>query len=108
MEATCSSETSVDFQRTTQCYIPEDRILHNHRRENLKSYKPHTVLKRKLCILDSSYVTAFYFTKDFLSFAGRQINVTFICTLTYAMKAASVTLKYSGIKNKMTGDVKRA
>jgi hypothetical protein len=28
----------VDFRRTTQRYIPEDRILHNHRCENLKSY----------------------------------------------------------------------
>jgi hypothetical protein len=28
MEATCSSETSVDFQRTARRYIPEDRILH--------------------------------------------------------------------------------
>jgi hypothetical protein len=37
-EATCSSETSVDFQRTTQCYIAEDRTLHTHRCENLKSY----------------------------------------------------------------------
>jgi hypothetical protein len=37
MEAPCSSETSVDFQRTTQLYIPEDITLHNHRRENLKS-----------------------------------------------------------------------
>jgi hypothetical protein len=27
MEATCSSETSVDFQLTTQLYIPEDRTL---------------------------------------------------------------------------------
>jgi hypothetical protein len=27
MEATCSFETSVDFQCTTQCYIPEDRTL---------------------------------------------------------------------------------
>jgi hypothetical protein len=27
MKVACSSETSVDFQRTTQCYIPEDRIL---------------------------------------------------------------------------------
>jgi hypothetical protein len=34
MEAICSSETSVDFQRTT-----EDSTLHNHRCENLKSYK---------------------------------------------------------------------
>jgi hypothetical protein len=38
VEAICSSETSVDFQRTTQCYIPEDSTLHNHRCENLKSY----------------------------------------------------------------------
>jgi hypothetical protein len=27
MEVTCSSETSVDFQWTTWCYIPEERIL---------------------------------------------------------------------------------
>jgi hypothetical protein len=27
MEVTCSSETSVDFQRTTWHYIPEDRTL---------------------------------------------------------------------------------
>jgi hypothetical protein len=38
MEAICSSETSVDAQRTTRCYIPEDGTLHNHRCENLKSY----------------------------------------------------------------------
>jgi hypothetical protein len=38
MEATCSSETSVDFQRTTRRYIPEDKTLHNHRCENLKLY----------------------------------------------------------------------
>jgi hypothetical protein len=38
MEAICSSETSVDFQRITRRYIPEDIGLHNHRCENLKSY----------------------------------------------------------------------
>jgi hypothetical protein len=38
MEAICSFETSVDTQRTTWCYIPEDGIVHNHRCENLKSY----------------------------------------------------------------------
>jgi hypothetical protein len=37
MEATCSSETSVDFQQATRRYIPEDTILQNHRCENLKS-----------------------------------------------------------------------
>jgi hypothetical protein len=38
MEALCSSETSVATQRTTRSQIPEDDTLHNHRRENLKSY----------------------------------------------------------------------
>jgi hypothetical protein len=38
MEGKCSSETSVDFQWTTQHYIPEDRTLQNHCCENLKSY----------------------------------------------------------------------
>jgi hypothetical protein len=37
MEAIFSSETSVDFQRATPRYIPEDSTLHN-RCENLKSY----------------------------------------------------------------------
>jgi hypothetical protein len=36
-EATCSSETSVDFQRTIWRYIVEDRTLHNHCCENFKS-----------------------------------------------------------------------
>jgi hypothetical protein len=34
----CFSETSVDFRRTTWRYIPQDNTLHNHRRENIKSY----------------------------------------------------------------------
>jgi hypothetical protein len=37
MEAICYSEMSVDFQRTTRRYIPEDRTIYNHRCENLKS-----------------------------------------------------------------------
>jgi hypothetical protein len=32
-----SSETSVDFQQTTWCYIPEDRTHYNHLCENLSS-----------------------------------------------------------------------
>jgi hypothetical protein len=38
MEATLSSEISVDFQRTTWHYFLADRTLHNHCCENLKSY----------------------------------------------------------------------
>jgi hypothetical protein len=44
-EATSCSETSVDFQRTTWCHIPEDITLHNHRCENLKSYISVSPLK---------------------------------------------------------------
>jgi hypothetical protein len=39
MQATCSSLIYVDFQWTTWRYIPENRIIHNHRSESLKSYE---------------------------------------------------------------------
>jgi hypothetical protein len=48
MEAICSSETSVETQRTTRRHIPEkDDTLHNHRCENLKSYK---ILQNSHCL----------------------------------------------------------
>jgi hypothetical protein len=51
MEAICSSETSVDFQRTTRRYIPEDGTLHNHHCENLKTYtRLHGVTSQKIVL----------------------------------------------------------
>jgi hypothetical protein len=38
MEERYSSETSVDFKRTTRHCNPEARTLHNHRSENLKVF----------------------------------------------------------------------
>jgi hypothetical protein len=38
IEVICSSEISIDFDGTTQSYIPKDRILHTHRCENFKLY----------------------------------------------------------------------
>jgi hypothetical protein len=45
MEAIRSSETSVDSQRTTWRYIPEDGTVLNYRCENLKSYKGATFIE---------------------------------------------------------------
>jgi hypothetical protein len=38
IEATCFSETSVDFQHTRLLYLRADKIVHYYRCENLKFY----------------------------------------------------------------------
>jgi hypothetical protein len=82
MEAICSCETSVDTQRTTRRYIPEDGTLHNHRCENFKSYMFHFSLKLKnanyiMPYLQNSPVNRHRDTKQ--GFLGKNYNSS--CTL---------------------------
>jgi hypothetical protein len=59
MEAICSSETSVDTQRTTRRYIPEDGTLHNHRCENLESYSVCSILQHIIVNASKIYETKY-------------------------------------------------
>jgi hypothetical protein len=61
MEVTCSSETSDDFQQITSHSIPEERTLHNHRCENLKSYRPYGFTLKTLAAIGEA-LTNGYFT----------------------------------------------
>jgi hypothetical protein len=42
MEAICSSETSVDFQRPESRYIPEDRRLRYRRKVEIKRHSENS------------------------------------------------------------------
>jgi hypothetical protein len=59
METTCSSETSVDFQRTTQYYFPEYRTLHNHRCETLPSRNMMMAPMARSLVTECSHKSSF-------------------------------------------------
>jgi hypothetical protein len=55
-EAICTSKTTVDIQRTTRRYIPEDSTLHNQLCENIKAYvKIYSCLKIKYSLYHTMY-----------------------------------------------------
>jgi hypothetical protein len=45
-EVTSSSKSFAEFQQTTWSYLPQDRTLHNHHGENLRSYI-HDIISQK-------------------------------------------------------------
>jgi hypothetical protein len=56
MEATRTSETSVDIQLRTRQYIPEDSELHTRRRENLKSHIKNLSMLRPIYLDQNSFL----------------------------------------------------
>jgi hypothetical protein len=58
-------------------YIPEDGILHSHRRENLKSYRALTgwAMKRRSNVSPVRYELEFYIPEDGILHSHRRENV---------------------------------
>jgi hypothetical protein len=59
-------------------YIPEDGILHSHRRENLKSYIALTgwALQRRRNVSPVKYSLGFYIPEDGILHSHRRENLT--------------------------------
>jgi hypothetical protein len=53
------SETSVEFQRTTVRYIPEDNSLNNHCCETLKSIKSYNIYRSSYTYTDLVHINIF-------------------------------------------------
>jgi hypothetical protein len=77
MAVICSSETSVDTQRTTWRYIPEDGTLHNHCCENLKSCTGCKMFSDISCVNPDG---AFFFKEH--TFVGSEVPAAAIMKIT--------------------------
>jgi hypothetical protein len=76
MKAIHSSETSL-LKRVTPSHIPEDAILHIHRRENLKIYIALTgwALYRRSNVFPVRYELGFYIPEDGILQSHRPENL---------------------------------
>jgi hypothetical protein len=83
MEAILSFETLV-LIRATRPNIPEDSILHSHRRENLKSYIALTdwALQRRRNVSPVRYELGFYIPEDDILHSHRRENLKSYIALT--------------------------
>jgi hypothetical protein len=65
-------------------YIPEDDILHSHRRENLKSYIALTgwTLQRRCNVSPVKYELGFYIPEDDILHSDRRENLKSYIALT--------------------------
>jgi hypothetical protein len=79
MEATRSSEMSVDFQRTTWRFIPIDRTIRNHLCEMMRSYRRFYLLPNLHCLLQVSYHDLVCSYRRFIALS-KQNNVMFQLT----------------------------
>jgi hypothetical protein len=80
-----SSETSV-LTRAKRRNIPEDGILHSHRRENLKSYIALTgwALYRRRNVSPVKYELGFYIPEDDIQHSHRRETLkSYICSFGY-------------------------
>jgi hypothetical protein len=79
------TDISEELIRATQCNIPEDTILHSHRRENLKSYIIKLVCF-SLAVWHNLYIKA-----KFIKYPLLQCNVWFIFFLLKSLTAKYIT-----------------
>jgi hypothetical protein len=83
-------------------YIPEDNILHSHRRENLKSYIALTgwILYRRSNASPVKYELGFYMPEDDILHSHRRENLksyigNTICAILFPLRMIFFHIRYS-------------